>query len=129
MAPEGPRVAIVTGGTRGLGAAVTTRLAAQGVAVAAAYRSDLTAATELESSIDAPAGLSLHQVDVSDPEQCRRLVADVLSAHGRLDHLINNAGSLTERRLADITSDDFEVNLRTNLTSAFVLAQRGSGGS
>jgi NAD(P)-dependent dehydrogenase (short-subunit alcohol dehydrogenase family) len=123
MAPDRARVALVTGGTRGLGAAVTTRLAAQGVIVAATYRSDVTAAKELETRIDAPAGLSLHQVDVSDPEQCRGLVADVLSVHGRLDHLINNAGSLTERRLADITSDDFEGSLRTNLTSAFVLAQ------
>jgi acetoacetyl-CoA reductase/3-oxoacyl-[acyl-carrier protein] reductase len=123
MGPKGPRVAIVTGGTRGLGAAVATRLAAQGVVVAAAYRSDVAAAEELESRIHAPAGLSLHQVDVSAPDECRGLVSDVLATHGRLDYLINNAGSLTERRLADITSDDFEVSLRTNLTSAFLLAQ------
>jgi NAD(P)-dependent dehydrogenase (short-subunit alcohol dehydrogenase family) len=123
VAPDGPRVAIVTGGTRGLGAAVTTRLAAEGVVVAAAYRSDTAAATALESTIDAPAGMSLHQVDVSDPEQCRGLVADVLAMHGRVDHLINNAGSMTERRLADITSDNFEASLRTNLAPAFTLAQ------
>jgi acetoacetyl-CoA reductase/3-oxoacyl-[acyl-carrier protein] reductase len=122
MAPDITRVAVVTGGTRGLGAAVTSRLAAAGVTVAAAFRSDKRAAAAFERDLDAPAGVSTHQVDVSDPAQCLRFVAEVLDRHGRIDHLVNNAGSMTERKLADLDVVAFESSLRTNLTSQFTMA-------
>ena len=120
---EGRRVAIVTGGTRGLGAAMSARLAAEGIVVAAVYRSDATAAQQLQASIDVPQGLTIHKADVADPEQCRRLIGEVVEVHGRVDHLINNAGALVERRLSEITSDGWDDCLRVNLSAASYLAQ------
>lgn len=120
---EGRRVAVVTGGTRGLGAAITGRLAADGIAVAAAYRSDAASARRLQASVESSGGLTLHQADVADPEQCRRLIEDVVEAHGRIDHLVNNAGTLAERKLDELTPDEWNDCLRVNLSSAFYLAQ------
>jgi NAD(P)-dependent dehydrogenase (short-subunit alcohol dehydrogenase family) len=123
MSEQSARVAVVTGGTRGLGAAVTTRLARDGVIVAAAYRNDEDAARDLTATLDPPQGLSTHRVDVSDPDQCERLIGEVLARHGRLDHLVNNAGTLTERRLNDLSHEAWDETLRTNLSSAFYLSR------
>jgi acetoacetyl-CoA reductase/3-oxoacyl-[acyl-carrier protein] reductase len=117
------RVAIVTGGTRGIGAAVTTTLVARGVHVVAAYRSDAAAATALADAVADRRLLATHQVDVADPEACRQLVADVLAAHGRVDHLVNNAGVLAERTVRDIDAAAWEASLAVNLSAPFHLCK------
>ena len=67
-APHGPdRVAIVTGGTRGIGAAISRRLVARGIRVVAVYRGDTAAAEALEKELD---GLSARRVDLADPQAC-----------------------------------------------------------
>ena len=123
MADEIARVAVVTGGTRGLGAAISTRLAADGAAVVAAYREDAAAAERFVAHHAASRPVTLHRIDVTDPESCRQLVADVLTTHGRIDYLINNAGSLREHRLADLSASEWEGTLRINLSAAFHLSQ------
>ena len=101
----GNRVALVTGGTRGIGRAVTERLADSGVDVAAAYATDCVAAESVRDRCEkAGARVTLHRVDVGDPQSCRRLVDEVLDQHGRLDYLVNNAGTVTEQRYGDITT-------------------------
>jgi NAD(P)-dependent dehydrogenase (short-subunit alcohol dehydrogenase family) len=117
------RVAIVTGGTRGLGAAVTARLNAQGILVVAVYRSDDEAAAVLGARVATPALLDVRRVDVSDPAACHDLCADAVSTHGRIDHLVNNAGALDERLAADLTPEDWERSLRVNLSTAFYMSQ------
>ena len=117
------RVAIVTGGTRGLGAAISSRLVADGVTVAAAYRQDDAAAERFVAQHRATRMATTHQIDVTEPESCRQLVADVLATHGRIDYLINNAGSLHEQRLADLSAEAWDETLRINLTAAFHLSQ------
>ena len=88
------RVALVTGGTRGIGRAVSERLAASGVLVAAAYARDAAAASTLQERCAESGGeVSLHQADLSDPGVCGRLVSEVLARHGRLDYLVSNAGA------------------------------------
>ncbi|MEA2127088.1 MAG: 3-oxoacyl-[acyl-carrier protein] reductase, partial [Solirubrobacteraceae bacterium] len=78
---------------------VAEKLADSGVAVAAAYVTDSVAAESVRDGCEkAGARVSLHRVDVGDPESCRRLVGEVLGQHGRLDYLINNAGTVTEQR-------------------------------
>lgn len=129
-------VALVTGGTRGIGRAITERLAADGVTVAAVFARDKAAATAFEQRrLAGSTPVTVHQADVSDPEQCQDVVAAVLAAHGRLDYLVNNAGAVMENKYGDITAVDWRRQLEVNLSSAFYLAQaalpgmveRGSG--
>jgi NAD(P)-dependent dehydrogenase (short-subunit alcohol dehydrogenase family) len=122
--PDGEldRVALVTGGTRGLGAAITARLVASGVVVAAAYRRDDASAVELSTELG-PERVSTHRVDVAIPEECSRLVADVLERYGRIDYLVNNAGVLVERKLPEILPPQWDDALRVNLSAAFFLSQ------
>jgi acetoacetyl-CoA reductase/3-oxoacyl-[acyl-carrier protein] reductase len=118
------RVALVTGGTRGIGGAVTERLATAGVAVAAAFARDTGAAGRLrERCLRSGGRVSLHQADVADPGACERLVGDVLQRYGRLDYLVNNAGSVTEQRYGEITAADWQRQVAVNLSAAFFLTQ------
>jgi NAD(P)-dependent dehydrogenase (short-subunit alcohol dehydrogenase family) len=118
------RVALVTGGTRGIGRAVTERLAGAGVAVAAAFVHDTRAAAELTDHGKRQGWpVSVHQADAADPDTCGRLVADVLARYGRLDYLVNNAGLVTEQRYRDVTADDWHRQLAVNLSAAFFLTQ------
>jgi NAD(P)-dependent dehydrogenase (short-subunit alcohol dehydrogenase family) len=123
MADATPRVALVTGGTRGLGAAMSSRLAASGVTVAVAYLEDAAAAERFVAQHGAARTMTTHRIDLTEPESCRQLVADVLAIHGRIDYLINNAGSLHEHRLADLSAQEWDDTLRINLSAAFHLSQ------
>lgn len=114
------RVALVTGGTRGLGLAVSRRLADRGVRVAAAYATNVEAAEALRSAWSA---VSLHQVDLAEPSACTDLVEEVLAAHGQLDYLVNNAGAVTEQRLEDISVQDWQRQFAVNLSASFFLTQ------
>jgi NAD(P)-dependent dehydrogenase (short-subunit alcohol dehydrogenase family) len=79
------KVAIVTGGTRGIGAAISTALARSGVHVAAGYSRNQSAADDLASELSAEgASVSVHQGNVGVPEDCQRVVGEVLAATGRV---------------------------------------------
>jgi NAD(P)-dependent dehydrogenase (short-subunit alcohol dehydrogenase family) len=118
------RVALVTGGTRGIGRAVTERLAADGTSVAAAFAADTRSAGQLEDDCRRRgAQVSTHQADLTDTQACADLVADVLTRYGRLDFLVNNAGAVSEQRYAEITAADWHDQLALNLSAAFFLTQ------
>ncbi len=118
--PEGRRVAIVTGGTRGIGAAITRRLAADGVHVVAVYRGDKAAADALAAEAGS---VTTEQVDISDATACTDLVRRVVAEHGRLDHLVNNAGLLIEARSVDTEPADWDRTVAVNLSAAFHLCR------
>jgi NAD(P)-dependent dehydrogenase (short-subunit alcohol dehydrogenase family) len=130
------RVALVTGGTRGIGAAISENLAAQGAAVAAGFSSNQERADELRQSVEAHGGaLTLHQGNVGDPEDCARVVGEVIAEHGRLDILVNNAGVTVDKPISKMSVDDWHKVLRINLSGTFYMIKptlahmlaRGSG--
>jgi NAD(P)-dependent dehydrogenase (short-subunit alcohol dehydrogenase family) len=130
------RVALVTGGTRGIGAAICQALAADGAVVAAGFSSNQERADELRQSIEADGGtLSLHQGNIGDWDDCQRVVHDVIEAHGRLDILVNNAGVTVDKPIWKMSKDDWHKVLRVNLSGSFYMTQpsishmieRGSG--
>jgi 3-oxoacyl-[acyl-carrier protein] reductase len=109
------RVALVTGGSRGIGAAVSRDLAVAGARVAVNYRTGKDAAEEVASEIG---GVAL-SADVSDPEQAQALVERIESELGDLDILVNNAGVTRDTLIARMSDEDWDVVLDTNLRGAF----------
>jgi len=132
------RVAFVTGGTRGIGAAISRSLASQGAAVGAGYSGNDEAAARFREGFerDFPGqGFSVHKGDISSGDDCRRTVQEVIEQHGRLDILVNNAGITADRGVLKMTDDDWQRVMNVNLSGAFYLSQaalrhmleRGSG--
>lgn len=132
------RVAFVTGGTRGIGAAICRSLAAQGADIAAGYSGNQQAAEQFAESFAegfADRRLTLHRGDVASAQDCRRSVGEVVEQHGRLDILINNAGITADRSVLKMQDEDWRKVIDVNLSGAFYLSQaalvhmleRGSG--
>jgi NAD(P)-dependent dehydrogenase (short-subunit alcohol dehydrogenase family) len=118
------RVAIVTGGTRGIGASISEVLTADGVHIAAVYAGNHENARALAARLGAAGGsVSLHPGDVGDPDFCQSLVAGLLGARGRVDYLVSNAGLLVENSVSRMTRDQWDDALRVNLSAPFHLAQ------
>ncbi|HXO52973.1 MAG TPA: SDR family NAD(P)-dependent oxidoreductase [Mycobacterium sp.] len=132
------RVAFVTGGTRGIGAAIAHSVANQGATVAVGYNRDNDSAERFVADLltkTRPHGASAHQGNVGAPGDCRRTIDEVIDTHGRLDILVNNAGITMDKTVAAMTEDDWHSVLAVNLSGAFFLCQaalahmveRGSG--
>jgi NADP-dependent 3-hydroxy acid dehydrogenase YdfG len=118
------RVALVTGGTRGIGAAIARRLAGHGALVAAAYGHNHESAHRLQAELAAAgAPVSIHRADVASAEDCRRMVEDVIDHHGRLDILVNNAGITADRLSVKMADEDWYRVLDVNLSGAFFMAR------
>ena len=121
------RVALVTGGTRGIGAAICRSLASQGASVAAGYSTHREGAErfleEFERDFGGPGRATLHQGNVSSPEDCRRVVHEVLDQHGRLDILVNNAGITIDKMVMKMSVEDWNTVLAVNLSGSFYMAQ------
>jgi NAD(P)-dependent dehydrogenase (short-subunit alcohol dehydrogenase family) len=112
-----PRVIIVTGAARGIGAATVTRLASEGAIV---HGADLDAPNS-----DALAGSSI--VDVADPEQCEAVVRDAIAAHGRVDGIVNCAGIGLMRRTEEHTWEEWRRVLSVNLDGTYSMCRAAIG--
>jgi NAD(P)-dependent dehydrogenase (short-subunit alcohol dehydrogenase family) len=118
------RVAFVTGGTRGIGAAICHSLATQGATVAAGFNSGRERAQEFCDQISAHGGdASIHQGNVGSAEDCRRTVQEVIDHHGRLDILVNNAGITSDKTIFKMTDEDWYKVLAVNLSGAFFMSR------
>ncbi|MDO7898325.1 3-oxoacyl-ACP reductase family protein [Pseudomonas citrulli] len=118
------KVALVQGGSRGIGAAIVKRLAADGAAVAFTYVSSAAKAEELQHSITAAGGKALAiKADSADADAIRNAVAATVEAFGGLDILVNNAGVLAMGPLEEFSLEDFDRTLAINVRSVFVATQ------
>jgi NAD(P)-dependent dehydrogenase (short-subunit alcohol dehydrogenase family) len=118
------RVALVTGGARGIGEAITATLAASGITVAAGYSRDEDAAQRLIAKLtSAGCNVSVHQGNVGEPADCERVVNEVVERHGHIDYLVNNAGINVDRTVRKMSVDDWHAVLRVNLSGAFYMAK------
>jgi acetoacetyl-CoA reductase len=118
------RVVIVTGGARGIGAAISETLARDGVHVAMGYSANRAAADDLAGKLAAEGlSVSVHQGNVGQPDDCRRVAENVLAAQGRIDYLVNNAGVTVDKTVRKMTVDDWHAVLRINLSGAFYMTK------
>ena len=114
------RVALVTGGSRGIGRAIVETLAAGGAQVALASRSlEQSQATAQEIAARYGARIQGYAVDVADPAQAKTLVEQVLADFGRLDILVNNAGTTRDNLILRMDEQDWDIVLDTNLKGTF----------
>lgn len=118
------RVALVTGGSRGIGRAIAVSLAGAGAAVAVNYREKRAEAEATAHAIRAAGGKAVVVgADVSKGEEVARMVAAVERELGQVDVLVNNAGVGLIRGIDDLTEDDFDLTIAVNLKSAFLCTQ------
>jgi NAD(P)-dependent dehydrogenase (short-subunit alcohol dehydrogenase family) len=117
------RVALVTGGTAGIGRAVVERFARDGAAVVTTGRRE-ERGNELSAEMRA-AGLdvSYEHADMSTGDDCRRAVAATVERHGRLDIVVNNAAILYATSVEETTDEAWDEVIRTNLTSVFLVSK------
>jgi len=120
MTPQNGKTAIVTGASRGIGAAIAQRLAADGFAVVVNYAGSTAAAEDLVKQVLDGGGRALAvQADVSDPAQVRRLFEETEAAFGGVDVLVNNAGVMQLATIAEATDDQFDHQVGINLKGVF----------
>jgi 3-oxoacyl-[acyl-carrier protein] reductase len=118
--PLAGRVALVTGGSRGIGAAIAVALAREGAAVAVNYRARAAAAEAVAR--DCGRAIAV-QADVSEGAAVAAMVAQVTQALGPVDILVNNAGIGPIRGLDELTEADFDATIAVNLKSVFLCTQ------
>ncbi|MFL6057973.1 MAG: 3-oxoacyl-[acyl-carrier-protein] reductase [Rubrobacteraceae bacterium] len=118
---EAGRVAVVTGGTRGIGRTIAMRLAAEGANVAVSYRSNDEAAEETAASVRAEGvKCAVFKGDVASPRDVQALFKGVSDEFGRLDILVNNAGITRDNLMMRMKEDEFDEVLRTNLGGTYL---------
>jgi 3-oxoacyl-[acyl-carrier protein] reductase len=121
-------VALVTGASRGIGAAIAVALARAGADVGLNYREREDAAAHVVSEIEQLGRRALAvRADVTEREQVRAMIAHTQAALGPIEILVNNAGLLQQKPFAQITDADWERVLAVNLTGVFLCAQEALG--
>ncbi len=118
---EAGRVAVVTGGGRGIGRAIATRLAAEGANVAISYRSNDAAAEETAGLVrKAGVECEIFKGDVAAPEDVGALFKGAQETFGRVDILVNNAGTTRDNIMLRMKEEEFDEVIRTNLKGTYL---------
>ncbi len=122
--PLAGKVALVTGGSRGIGAAIAKRLAADGASVAVTYSKGADAAASVVKEIERGGGKAIAiQADAADADAVRNAVERTVATLGRLDVLVNNAGTVIPMKVEETTLADFDRVFAVNVRGVFVATQ------
>lgn len=118
------KVAIVTGGTKGIGKSLCKALAEEKIEICALYHSDNQAAESFKQEMaDIGANIEMYQVDVADEKAVQKAFKDIYSKYRRIDYLINNAGITRDKAFFSMTEDDWLSVINTNLVGTILCTQ------
>lgn len=121
------KIAIVTGSSRGIGAAIASRLAQDGASVVVNYAGSADKAEEVVNTIEASGGRAVAvQADVGKLTDIARLFDETLEKFGKVDILVNNAGVQAYKLIADVTEQDFDRLFNTNVKGTFFACQQAA---
>ncbi len=124
MSKLAKKVALVTGGSRGIGAAIAKRLAADGASVAITYAKDASAASAVVKAIELGGGKAIAiQADAADAEAVKGAVEKAVATFGRLDVLVNNAGTAIPKSFEETTLEEMDRVININIRGVFVTTQ------
>ncbi len=124
MSADQPRVAVVTGGTRGIGLAIARRLASEGYDLLVTYRGDAEAARAAEAELaDTGRRVQMLAADVSTADGAGLTIETAMKDLGRLDVLVNNAGITRDNLIMRMSDEDWDAVLTTNLKGAFLTSK------
>ena len=118
------KVAVVTGGSRGIGAAIAKRLAADGASVAVTYSKGVDAATSVVKAIESTGGKAIAiQADATDADAVKAAVEKTVATFGRLDVLVNNAGTAIPKPFEEATLEEMDRVIDINVRGVFIATQ------
>ena len=124
MSKLNEKVALITGGSRGIGAAIAKRLAADGASVAITYAKEASAASAVVKAIELRGGKAVAiQADAADVEAVKGAVEQTVATFGRLDVLVNNAGTAIPKTFEETTLDEMDRVIDINVRGALVATQ------
>jgi 3-oxoacyl-[acyl-carrier protein] reductase len=124
MAQLTDKIAIVTGGSRGIGRGIALELGTRGATVVVNYNASADAANEVVEQIKAAGGNGMaFKADVGDEEQANALIKAAIDAYGKLDILVNNAGTTRDNVIMLMKAEDFDAVVQTNLRSTWLCSK------
>ena len=119
------KVVLITGASRGIGRATAIKFASQGYDVVINYNSSEKEANQLKELLEKEYNVNaiIYKADVSNEQEVKEMVNNVINKYGKIDSLVNNAGIVFDRSFEDITVEEFKRTLEVNIIGSFIVAR------